>query len=165
MRAWWGRLSPRDRIALGLGGLVVGAALLWVAVWEPLAASRRSLAAQAQTTEAELAWMRATADTLRTLRAGGQATVFERGGQSLLALADATAREAGLGSALKRVEPVPSSARVNVWFEAANFDQLAAWMEDLSRRFGVSVDELSVDRLPGVGLVSARVTLADVPSG
>lgn len=165
MSAWWSRLGPRDRAALGIGAVVVALVLAWVLVWEPLAGSRATLAGQAVRAEADLAWMRGTAGTLRNLRQGGQADVFERGGQSLLALADATARAAGLGAALKRVEPVPNSARVNVWFEAANFDQLSGWLEDLARRFGVSVDELSVDRLPGVGLVSARVTLADAPAG
>jgi general secretion pathway protein M len=162
--SWLANLGSRDRLVLLAGAIVVGTALFWVAIWEPLAQSRTSLATQASNAEADLAWMRGTADTLRTLRGSATADVFERGGQSLLALADATAREAGLGAALKRVEPVPNSQRVNVWFEAANFDQLASWLEDLSRRFGVGVDELSVDRLPGVGVVSARVTLADAPA-
>jgi general secretion pathway protein M len=79
-----------------------------------------------------------------------------------LALADASAREAGLEGALRRVEPV-GERNVRVGFEAANFDQLAQWLERLGSRYGVEAIELSAERAEGIGLVDARVTLRDVP--
>jgi general secretion pathway protein M len=86
----------------------------------------------------------------------------DRQGKSLLALADASAREAGLQSALRRVEPV-GERNVRVGFESANFDQLAQWLELLAGRYGIEAIEFSAERAEGIGLVDARVTLRDVP--
>lgn len=162
MSAWWQRLSVRDRRVLRIGTLVVGAVLFWALLWDPLAQARRTLAADAVRREADLAWMHEVAPQLRAPGVDGAQTLLERGGASLLALADASAREAGLDVALRRVEPV-SEGRVNVWFEGASFDQLVAWLDGLGQRYGVGVDELSVDRVEGVGLVNARVGLIDAP--
>ena len=161
MTAWLASLSPRDRRTLQIGAAVVGIALLWAYGWYPLAQSRARLATQVAAAEANLAWMRGAATQVRGLRASG-GDVFDRAGKSLLALADTSAREAGLAAALDRAEPV-DGARVNVWFEGANFDQLAAWMETLAQRYGVAVEELSIERVEGVGLVDARVALVDAP--
>ena len=106
--------------------------------------------------------MRGAAAQVQGLRATAGGDVFDRAGKSLLALADASAREAGLGAALTRAEPV-DGARVNVWLERANFDQLAGWLEVLACRYGVGVEELSIERVEGVGLVDARVALIDTP--
>jgi general secretion pathway protein M len=84
----------------------------------------------------------------------------DRGGKSLLALADVSARGAGLADALKRVEP--SGARsVRVSFEAANFDALIGWVEGLARDYGVEASDFSADRVEGLGLVNARVVLEE----
>ena len=43
-------------------------------------------------------------------------------------------------------------------------DPMATWLESIAQRYGVTVDELSVDRVAGgVGAVNARVTLLDSP--
>jgi general secretion pathway protein M len=81
-----------------------------------------------------------------------------RDNRSLLARVDASAREAGLGDVLLRVEPV-SSGQVRVQFERAGFDALVRWLEDLSTRYGTRVTELSATRSEGVGLVDARLSL------
>lgn len=162
MIAWFARLAARDRRILTLGALVVGIALLWAYGWQPLTQSRARLAAQVANAEASLAWMQDAAVQIKRLRAAGTSDVFDRAGRSLLALADASARESGLASALTRAEPV-DAARVNVWFKRANFDQLAGWLETMAQRYGVTVEELSIERIEGVGLVDARVALVDAP--
>ena len=163
MIARWRQMAARDRLVLGLGAGLVALMFGWAFVWYPLAQGQASLAAKLGTAEADLAFMRQSAAGLRAARASGATGVFDRGGQSLLALTDRSAREAGLGAALRRVEPL-QDVRVNAAFAGANFDVLAAWLEGLQRGYGVSVDELQVDRVGGVGLVDARVTLRDAPS-
>ena len=163
MIARWQALAPRDRLVLGLGAGLLALMLGWAFVWYPLAQGQASMATKLTTAEAELAFMRQAAAGLRAARASGVGGTFDRGGQSLLALADRSARDAGLGAALRRVEPL-QDVRVNASFEGAQFDALTAWLETLQQRYGVSVDELQVDRVAGVGLVDARVTLRDAPT-
>lgn len=162
MSGWFERLSPRDRRVVQFGALVIGAVLLWAFAWDPLARARRDLAAEVVTREADLAWMVAAAPRLSARAADGSRVLLDRGGRSLLALADQSAREAGLEGALKRVEPV-NEGRVNVWLEAASFDRLSEWLAQLAASHGVVADELSIDRVEGVGLVNARIGLADAP--
>ena len=163
MIARWQALAARDRFVLGVGGGLLALMLGWAFVWYPLAQGQSSLAAKLTAAEANLAFMQQAAAGLRAARASGATGVFDRGGQSLLALVDRSAREAGLGAALRRVEPL-QDVRVAASFEGANFDAFAGWLESLHQRYGVTVDELQVDRKPGVGLVDARVTLRDAPT-
>jgi general secretion pathway protein M len=160
MRAWWDRLAARDRVALALLAAFVGAVLAWGAVWLPLDRARTRLAAQVTQAEGDLAFMQGAAGELKRLRATGALNPLDRAGKSLLALADASAREAGLGATLKRVEPV-GAGRVNVWFEGVPFDALVGWLEQIDQRFGVRADELSAERAAQLGTVDARIGLVE----
>lgn len=160
MKAWWARQSARDRTVLAVGGAVIGVSLAWAFLWFPLAASRDALALRVAGAEADLAWMRSVEPELARTRDGGSASGLDRAGRSLLALADGTAREAGLGGALTRIEPV-GAGRVTLWFERVPFDAMASWLESLDARFGVRVDELSVERTPDTGAVNARVGIVE----
>lgn len=160
MRAYWGGLSERDRRMLAIGAIVVVLMLGWAFVWHPLAQERQQLNSSVEADRASLAWMRAAQAQVPSLAAHGIQAGTDRQGKSLLALADVTARGAGLANALKRVEPAGArSVRVN--FEAANFDALIGWIETIARDYGVQVSDLSVDRAEGLGMVNARVTLEE----
>ncbi len=162
MRAWLASRTPRDRAILIFGGALIVALLVWAWIWYPLAQSRARLATQVATAEADLAWMRSADTEVQQLRSTASGSALDRAGKSLLALADSSARDAGLGGALTRIEPV-DAARVNVWLDRAGFDQVATWLETLAQRYGIAVDELSVDRVEGVGAANVRVTLVDAP--
>ena len=160
MKTWWQGLSERDRRMLGVGIVVVAALLFWALWFDPLQEERRNLTANVAQAEADLVYMQAASQQLATLQSGGTATVFDRAGRSLLALADASAREAQLANVLKRVEPV-SEGRVAVWLEAAPFDAMAGWLEQMQTRFGVRAEEFSVSRGTVAGLVDARIVLVE----
>lgn len=160
IRPWWDARESRERRILSLGGAVVVALLGWAFVWHPIERLRDALRQQVEAQRADLAAMRVDAAHAAELRARGERTKADRQGKSLLALADATARGVQLGNALKRVEPVATNA-VRVNFEAASFDAIADWLDGLARDFGVQATDFSADRVEGVGLVNARVTLQE----
>jgi general secretion pathway protein M len=160
MRAYWDNLSARDRRVL-LGGAVIVAVLLgWAFIWHPLAQRRQQLGISVAADRTSLAWMRAAQTQVPGLAAHGFQAGANRQGKSLLALADVSARGAGLAAAMKRVEPAGTRS-VRVSFEAANFDALIGWIETLARDYGVQASDLSIDRAEGLGLVNARVTLEE----
>jgi general secretion pathway protein M len=160
--AWWRALAAQERRLLGAGALVALLLLGWALLWHPLAVRRAELEQGLGEQRRDLAYVRLGAAEIARLRAAGTQSRADRQGRSLLALADATARGAGLEGALKRVEPVGSRS-VRVSFEAANFDALVQWIEGLSGSYGVEANDLSADRAEGIGLVNARVTLQDAP--
>jgi len=162
VRAWLAARSPRDRAVLFAGVGAIALMLAWAYVWHPLGQSRERLAAQVATARTDLAWMRGASAEVQRLRSTATGSTLDRAGKSLLALADSSARDAGLGTALTRIEPV-NETRVNVWLERASFDQVATWLESLAQRYGIVADEMSADRVEGVGLANVRVTLVDAP--
>ena len=162
MRERWQALDAREQRIVAIGAAVVALLLGWAFVWHPLAAKRAELRDSVEAQRRDLAYVRVAAAEVERLRAAGSRSKPDRQGRSLLALADATARSAGLESALRRVEPVGASS-VRVSFEVASFDALVDWLETLSRDYGIETSDLSADRADGVGLVNARVTLQDAP--
>jgi general secretion pathway protein M len=158
--AWWRELPERDRRILAVGGAVVALLLGWAFVWYPLAHAREQLRMRVERQRSDLASMRQASAELMALRANGMRGQVDRQGKSLFALADVSARGAGLATALKRVEPTgPKSVRVS--FDTASFDALIGWVDGLSRDYGVQATDLSVDRVEGIGLVNARVMLEE----
>ena len=160
IRAWWEAQSARDRRVLHIGGIGVAVLLVWALLWLPLSRTRSELSARVARQRDDLAWMRQQQGQARALHEQGAHGAVQRQGKSLLALADATARATNLGAALKRVEPTGADS-VRVTFEIADFDALADWMDALARDYGVSVTDFSADKVEGLGLVNARVTLQD----
>lgn len=160
MRAYWNGLSQRDQRTLAIGAIVVVLMLGWALIWHPLSVKRDELEQTIDAQRRDLAYVRVAAAEVDRLRAAGTHSRADRQGRSLLALADATARSAGLEGA--RLEPVGASS-VRVSFEFAKFDALVGWIESLTRDYGIETTDFSADRADGVGLVNARVTLQDAP--
>jgi general secretion pathway protein M len=79
-------------------------------------------------------------------------------GRSLLSVTDDSARSAGLGAALKRVEP-DGSTGVRVWLEDASFDSVAGWLSVMDTHYGVDVDSATLERAATTGRINARLSL------
>jgi general secretion pathway protein M len=159
MKDWWQGLAAREQRTLALGALLALLLLGYALLWLPLERSRAEWRTRAAAADVSLSWMR---DAAQRLRAAGPAqAAAQRDGRSLLAVVDAGVREAGLGGALLRVEPV-SAGQVRVYFQQASFDALMDWLYQLDTSHGIRVTELSVQRSAGVGLVDARLAL-DAP--
>lgn len=160
MRAWWKRLQERERRVLGAGAVVIALLLGYAFAWYPLAHLRATLTTRVARQHEDFAWMRQRLAQAQQLQAQGAQSHADRQGKSLLALADVSARGAGLAGALKRVEPSGGSS-VRVSFEVADFDMLMNWLDGLGRDYGVQVTDFSADKVEGLGLVNARATLED----
>ena len=162
MSAWWNQQSTRDRRVILIGSVIVAIFLIWSFVWHPLASERARLVSQLDNAKRDLAFVRVAEAEVERLRSVGVRSLADRQGKSLLALADVSARAAGLEGVLKRLEPVGSNS-VRASFEFASFDVLMSWIEGMARDYGVQITDFSADRVDASGLVNARVTLEDVP--
>jgi len=160
MRVAWNARPPRERAVLAVGAALAALMLAWALVWYPVAKARATLGTRVEKQREDLAWMRQHLAQAQQAHAQGVRGHADRQGKSLLALADVSAREGGLAGALKRVEP-SGGRSVRVSFEIANFDQLMTWLDALTREYDVTVSDFSADKVEGLGLVNARVTLED----
>ncbi len=151
-------MSARERAMLGLAGFAIAIFIVWLAVWRPLSERHERLSRQVSALSSELPWIRAAAAQIERLNAGG--APVSRGGQSLLALAESSARGAGMADSWRRAEP-GSEGELRVWLENASFDTLMRWLSLLQQRYGVSVAEASIDQAGLPGIVNVRLLLAE----
>ena len=158
MNKFLANLTPRERRwLLGGAGLLL-VLLAYSLAWVPLSREVARLEEIVGEQRALLAWMEQAAEEAQRLRGLSSVAKRQRGHQSLLALSDQTARQAGLGGAIKRVEP-EGQDKVRIRLEGAAFDDLVAWLEKLQIGHGVRIVSITVDRRDQPGLVDARLTL------
>lgn len=158
MKEWWDGLGTRERLILIAGVAIVVPLLLWALLWRPLVGGVERLEADVAAQREQLRWMQNAAAEIDQLRGSGAQATAGLGGRSLLAVVDQSARGAGLGSGLKRIEPESADA-VRVRLEGVSFDAVVTWLDELSRQFGVYASLVSIEREPVPGQVSVRLTL------
>jgi general secretion pathway protein M len=155
-RAWarYEVAAPREQFAVKVIGVVLAVLLVFALVIMPLHRYHsEARAAYEQQTET-LAWMQAN----RGLVHSGSAAKARPEGESLLSLANQSAR--GVGLSFKRSEPAGERG-LNLWLEKVPFNQVIAWLGQLEHDYGVVASELSASRRDEAGMVDVRVTLQD----
>ncbi len=159
MKDWFNGLEANERRMLIIGSGLLLVMLLYISIWEPLTSKAETLRVSTTEQTALLTWMRSTAQEVKQLRGRSSQQAKPASGQSLLTLVDRTAKSGRLGTALKRVQP-DGDARVGVWLEAANFDDLVRWLATLETRHSVHVVSSVFQALETSGNVNARLVFA-----
>ncbi|MGL6223021.1 MAG: type II secretion system protein GspM [Steroidobacteraceae bacterium] len=153
VRDWLDNLSVRERnLVYGAGGLLA-VALIYLVVVMPFQVSGKKMTARVQQKSADLAWMQASAP--QAMAAAG--ATQQSGGESLVVLVARTAREAGLGEALRDQSP-DGDAGLRLRIEAASFDTLVTWLGSLQQQYGVTIESANIDAA-APGLVNATLSL------
>jgi len=152
------QLNERERLLLLIAGPLLVILVLYGLVWRPISGHVDMLQQRVIGQRDTLQYMHTAAQRVKELRQ--QQSSVNRGGnnQSLLALVDRTVKQAGLTRELKRVEP-DGSNKVKVRLEGAGFDAMIGWLESLQLRYGVRIDNISVDAQDSPGSVNVRLTL------
>ncbi|MEZ5543271.1 MAG: type II secretion system protein GspM [Pseudomonadota bacterium] len=158
MKEWLDNLAPRERMMVLAVAAFLVLLLAYLLIWAPLRGGYVDLRDTVTDQRATAVWMQESAQLLAQLKRSG-VRGGGLGGQSLLSLADSTARAGGLSGALKRVEPEGADS-VRVWLEGAAFDQVVRWLGSLAERYGISADTASIERVAdAAGRVNVRLTL------
>lgn len=160
--ARYDQLPKRDQQALTLLGVACFLALLYFAVWNPVAVFHDKAVASKESAAELVAWMQTNERLIQRLGNTGSSVTAATGdvpadGRALMGLVTRSARESGL--TLQRFEPSGDSA-IRVWLEAVPYSGIAAWLEMLSEQHGVIIDQAALDRASEPGRVSVRLTLA-----
>lgn len=157
MKALLANLSPRDRRILLAGG-TAAVFLVLLFTWLSLHGRVERLQSVVSDQKALDQWMQKTASEVVQLRGAQTKGPDKTGGRSLLAIVDQTAKQAGLGGAIKRVEPEKENG-VRIWFEQVAFDDMVRWLSSLRQSYAVQINTITVDRQPQAGIVDARIVL------
>lgn len=158
MKEWWDALGARERLILIVGAALLALLLLWAVLWQPLVSGVRQMEDEVTAQRENLRWMQTSAAELQQLRGSATPAAAGLGGRSLLAVADQSARSAGLGNGLKRIEPESADA-VRVRLEGVAFDTVIMWLDGLARESGVLASSVTVERAATANQVNVRLTL------
>jgi general secretion pathway protein M len=143
--------APREQLALRVLGGFLLLAFLATLVLLPLHRFNADSIAAFQAQQDTLAWMQANRAAI-----GTAANTQRKPGDSVLTLANQSARELGL--AFKRYEP-SGERGLNLWLEQVPFDQVVKWLAILERDYGVIAVDFSASRRDEAGLVDVRLIL------
>jgi general secretion pathway protein M len=155
IRAWYFGLQQREQRVVAVGAVLLAIMIVLVGILMPLQSKVSRLRQDNEDKRRDLAWMRVNADEVRQAAAQIPAST----GEAPVVLVDRVGRESGLATALRGSQP-NGTGGVRVQLEAAPFDTLIAWLATLDRRYGFSIDAITVDRTPAPGLVNANITFS-----
>ena len=158
MKEWLAGLDPQERLLVYAAGAVLAVILLYAVLVHPFHSSYDKLRNGVEENRATLLWMQESALKVKQLKGANPVAGKGMAGRSLLSVTDDAARSAGLGTALKRVEP-DGSTGVRVWLEDAAFDSVIGWLGVMASRYGVDVDSASMERAGARGRINARLSL------
>jgi len=156
MKQWWAERNARERSILLSGASVLLIIFVYLFVWEPMLKERSRLQGSVAKLRADQAWMQQASNQVKKLRGNG--AVSRQPVTSLLGVINSTARPVLKGAELKRVEE-DRNAGVRVWIDSVAFDDLAIWLGDLERRYGIDASSVSVERVAKQGRVNVRLIL------
>ncbi len=156
MRDWWEQREPREQLILAVAGLVLAGLLYFLLVWEPLYKSLHQQRAEIQEARSLATWLVEIRPEVQA--SGGHIAQGASGGRSMLSVVDTAARQAGLGTKVKRIQP-DGDKNVRVWIEEAPLTDILRWIQTLHDRHGIDTSNLNMDRGKAAGTASARMTL------
>jgi general secretion pathway protein M len=156
MRDWFDNLAPRERLVVSIGAVVAGLILFWGMVLYPLGSSAEASAERVARKQADLEWMLGAAAEIKA--SGGIVSAAGNPDQSLVVVIDRSAREAGIGAALTRNQPVGEDS-IRVRLESASFDAVTRWLGQLQGSYGLDMESATFERGKAEGTVTASVIL------
>ena len=157
MKDWFMGLELRERKLVAGGAVVLVLLMFYLLVWDPAAVAYSDLKKNVAAEQETLDWMKQASRKVKALRGSAHGSAQGLGGRSLLAVVDQSARSAGLGPAIKRIEP-DGSKGVKIWLEGAVFDSMVLWLGKLNRTYRVDTSVITIEP-KGAGRVNARLTL------
>jgi len=148
-------LDARERKALKALVLLLGMLLFYFGIWSPVHRYHDDSLIKRDAAFGLLQYMRSSEDQARAVSGSKKKRST---GQSLIPDISNAAKEQGIQP--NRIQP-EGGAAVMVWFDNVVFNDFMEWLVLLHEEYGVSVEQISVDRQVKSGRVNARVLLGN----
>lgn len=159
MKDWWEALQSRERYMVFIAAILVSLAILYLAIWSPIASSRDAKQERVDAKRDTVTWMAIKKQEVEHLKRINP-NLFNKvsDGRSLLAIVDTGAKQMGIRPAITRIEPKGEN-NVQIWVEDIAFDYLIVLLGELERRNTIEVADASLNRSDQIGKVTGKVTL------
>lgn len=159
MKDWWEALQSRERYMVFIAAVLVSIAILYLAIWSPIASSRDNKQKRVEAKRETVAWMSQKKQEVEHLKRINP-NMFNQAsdGRSLLAIVDTGAKQMGIRPGITRIEPKGENS-VQIWVEDMAFDYLIVLLGELERSNNIEVADASFNRSGQVGKITGKVTL------
>jgi general secretion pathway protein M len=145
LMARWNEIGERDRLVLGLGGVLVLCILVYTFLWEPWHTGLDRLSVQLPAKRMAYKHISVQAElAVNYTGSGGNTAGVDR--KPLLTIVEDTARRAKLRDVIRQMTPGEEEGQVRIWLSDATFDNWLAWVDTLGRDHGVDVITATVQR-------------------
>lgn len=153
---FWATCTARQRTAIASAIVVAAALTLYLLLWEPGLAARKSLSAALPRLRAQVQDMRWQREELAALRktVGTSAPPGD-----LAAVLRASAAQASFAPAVERIESLPGG-KARMQAGALPFEAWVAWIGNLQRELGIRVDACRISALDQPGMVRLEASFA-----
>ena len=158
IQQWFLSLHARERHLVLAASAVVFLTLFYLAVWEPLHKSLAAETSRQQTQLEILDWMQNASAEVKALQAAGNTARQPASNQPVSLLVEKSAATSGLKQYITKLEST-SNKGARVIIDAASFDQMVLWLNNLQTQYGISVTSANLDRHTKPGTINARLTL------
>ncbi len=174
---WWSARQPRERQILLAGGGVLGTLLVFTLLVLPLLDRHQALRAELPLLRGSVVDLEAKADEAVALRSQGVRAAGAGGatagmmapaavgtalsaspGRVTAVSVEASARAAGLRSQMETFSVQPDG-RIDITAARTTFDAILAWLDQIQRAGGVTVQSLDADALDAPGQVRLKLQL------
>lgn len=156
-RDWLNKLEVRERYTVISGAVFVAISIFFLLIWDPIYSARDEQTQLLETQQQTLEWMTATGAEIQALQSGGRTSVSRLNNMSISSLAERSAQSMGVKQQITKLETVKNGAKVEL--EAANFDRLILWLNDMEQKYGIQASNIQIEKQDKPGTVEARVTL------
>lgn len=154
MNKWLLRFNTREQLSLLIMSAAVVLYVLFAWVWSPLDSARDDMALRNQSTVELLQRVDAMVSEVQALKAAGGGNIRQR---NLTSLINQTTRSQNLS--VTRLQP-NSRGDIQVRMEGAPFDDVMKWLHVIELRERLVIQELSLTKAGGSGLINLTVRLS-----
>lgn len=133
-------------MVLSYGAIIVAAILFYALIWQPWQASLSFMKESVSSMRTNAVWMEQRAADMTQ---GGSAATNKpsRGAdQSLLAVVEQTANQAGVRKAIQQIVPNQQNGDVRVVLESADFNKWVQWIDNLYKNYGVDISQINAEK-------------------
>lgn len=155
LRDQWNKLAPSERRLATIGGVVVGATLLYVLLWLPVQKELARLRVSVPEERAQVQHMRMQAASIKPLRARSGAKPAPG---TLLSVIEQSATARGMRGFISRMEADGGNG-IQLTLDAVPFNSLLSWLADLQDSHSLLVESTSLDAHTTPGTVNAKLKL------
>lgn len=146
IKKYWTELQARERLILMFGGIIVSMILLYALLFQPWYKALNSMESALPDLRTDLIWMRQQSSALKNGSVKSGAPKLQGQAQSLLSVVEQTAKRAKVSKSIQQMTPAQDNSEVRVVLDRVNFNQWLRWIDDLYKRYGVDVKQVSAER-------------------